>query len=67
MVTVFVDYSLSPEAKFPTAIEEIYAAILWVRENASSLNINAEALAVAGDSAGATLSAAVSSKWRAKL
>nr|AGC24321.1 esterase [Rhizomucor miehei] len=60
VVTVFVDYSLSPEAKFPTAIEEIYAAILWVRENASSLNINAEALAVAGDSAGATLSAAVS-------
>jgi acetyl esterase/lipase len=34
--TVFVNYSLSPEAKYPTAVEEIYATLLWIsREGAA--------------------------------
>lgn len=62
-MTVFVDYSLSPEAKFPTAIEEVYAALLWVLDNAEYLKTNVQALAVLGDSAGGTLTGALSSKW----
>lgn len=46
---ISIDYSLSPEAMFPTALNEIYHAYLWIVEN-SGIKINK--LIVAGDSAG---------------
>ena len=56
---IFVDYDRSPEVKFPIANEEAYAATRYVAEHAKELNIDASRLAVAGDSAGGTMSAAV--------
>jgi len=51
-----VDYSLSPEARFPVALEQVVAVIHHVRDQASSLGIDPDRLALGGDSAGANLS-----------
>jgi acetyl esterase len=56
---VFVNYTPSPEARYPEAIEESYAATKWIAENGGTLAIDSTRLAVAGDSAGGTLAAAV--------
>ena len=59
-VTVSVDYRLAPEHKFPAAVEDSYAAALWVSEHAKELNGDANRMAIGGDSAGGNLSAVVS-------
>jgi acetyl esterase len=56
---VFVEYSRSPEAHYPVALEECYAATKWVAEHGSDLGLNGTQIAVAGDSAGGNLAAAV--------
>jgi acetyl esterase len=56
---VYVDYTRSPEAKYPTAIEEAYAATKWIAENGQSLNLNTSKLAVVGDSVGGNMAIAV--------
>jgi len=57
--TVFVNYSLSPEAKYPTAIEEIYAALEWIGESGAAQNLDPNRIAVAGDSVGGNMTAAI--------
>ncbi|CAO3595431.1 unnamed protein product [Absidia cylindrospora] len=57
---IYVDYRLSPEVKFPVAVEECYSSTLWVHENASAIKVDPSRLAIGGDSAGGNLSAAVS-------
>jgi hypothetical protein len=57
--TVFVSYSLSPEAKYPTAIEEIYAALEWIVTNGADHDLDPGRIAVAGDSVGGNMTAAV--------
>ncbi len=47
---VFVNYTHSPEAKYPVVIEEAYAAIKQVAENGKSIDVDASRLAIAGDS-----------------
>ena len=56
---VFVDYSRSPEARYPVAIEEAYAATKYIAVNGRSLNLDPARIAVAGDSAGANMAAVV--------
>jgi acetyl esterase len=58
--TLNVDYRLAPEHKFPTAAKDAYTAYNWARENADTLNINANEIILAGDSAGGYLSSVVS-------
>ena len=59
-IVVSVDYRLSPENKFPAAIEDAETALDWIGKNALKINGDPNRVAVAGDSAGGNL-AAVSS------
>ena len=59
VVVIFVNYTPSPEAKYPVPLEEAYAATKWVAQNGKTVNVNASRLAVAGDSVGGNMAAAV--------
>lgn len=53
---VFVDYSRSPEAKFPQAVNEIYAATKWVAEHGDEINVDGSRLGIIGNSVGGNMS-----------
>lgn len=55
---VFVNYTRSPEARFPQALNETYAATKWVAENGHEINVDGRKLAIVGNSAGGDLAAA---------
>lgn len=57
---VFPNYSLSPEAKYPTAIEECYAVLQWIADKGQEAGLDTSCIAVAGDSVGGNMSIAVS-------
>lgn len=63
-LVVSVDYRLAPEHKFPAAVDDAFAATRWAAEHAEELDGDASRLSVAGDSAGANLSAAVALRVR---
>jgi acetyl esterase len=58
-VVASVDYRLAPENAHPTPVEDCYAALLWLVEHADELGVDAERVAIGGESAGANLAAAV--------
>ncbi|KXG83152.1 alpha/beta hydrolase [Pseudomonas mosselii] len=59
---VYVDYTPSPEARFPTAINQAYAATRWVAEHGKEIGVDGSRLAVAGNSVGGNMAAVVAIK-----
>jgi acetyl esterase len=57
---VFVNYTPSPEAHFPTAVHQAYAATKWVASHGSEIGVDGNRLAVAGNSVGGNMAAVVS-------
>lgn len=58
-VAVFPDYTPSPEAQYPVAINQIYAALKWIAENGEVIGVNGDNLAVIGNSVGGNMTASV--------
>jgi acetyl esterase len=65
IVVVGIDYSLSPEAKYPAALDEVVASFLALRQDAAAHGIDPDGIAIGGDSAGANLSVAACLRLRA--
>ena len=63
-VVISVDYRLSPEVKFPAAVNDSYAATLWIAANAERLGIDARRISVGGDSAGGNLATVIAMRCR---
>lgn len=59
-LVISVAYRRAPENRFPAAVEDAYAAVEWAANNGSAFRGEPDRLAVAGDSAGGNLAAAVS-------
>jgi len=59
-VGVFVEYTRTPEAAYPTAVNEVYTATKWVAEHGSEINVDGKRLAIVGNSAGGNIAAVVS-------
>lgn len=56
---VSVDYRMGPEVRFPAAVDDSLAAVRWVHAHATELGLDANRIAVGGDSAGGNLAAVV--------
>ena len=63
-VTVSVDYRLSPETKYPGALEDCFAALRWVADSTRELEIDPARIAVGGFSAGANLATGIATLAR---
>jgi acetyl esterase/lipase len=61
-VAVFVNYTPTPDAVYPQAINEIYAATKWVSENGNEINVDGKRLAVVGNSVGGNMTAVTAIK-----
>jgi acetyl esterase/lipase len=59
---VFVNYTPSPEAHYPTAINEIHAAAIWVAAHGNEIGVAGKKLAIMGNSVGGNMTAAVALK-----
>jgi acetyl esterase/lipase len=59
ILIVSVDYRLAPQHRFPTPLNDCYDALKWVHAQAKTLNIDADRIAIGGESAGGGLAAAL--------
>ncbi len=65
-VGVFVNYTPTPDAVYPRAINEIYAATKWVADHGSEINVDGKRLAVVGNSVGGNMTAVTALMAKAK-
>jgi len=63
-VVISVDYRRSPEHKFPAALEDSHAVVVWLAANSQRLGIDARRISVSGDSAGGNLAAVIAMRCR---
>lgn len=63
-VVVAVDYALAPEHPYPQGLNDLHDAVIWCFEHAAEIHGDASRIAVAGDSAGGNLSAAVAQRMQ---
>lgn len=63
---VFVNYSRAPEAKYPQAVNEVYATAKWLAANGKTIQLDGSRLAIVGNSAGGNLSTATVLMAKAK-
>jgi acetyl esterase len=63
-ISIFVNYTRSPEAKYPTAINEAYAVTKWVTAHGDEIGVDGKRLAVVGNSAGGTMAAVTALKCK---
>lgn len=56
MAVVGVDYDLSPEVRYPTALNQVVAVVHWLHEQGRAHGLDGERIAIGGDSAGGNLS-----------
>ncbi|RDW72611.1 alpha/beta hydrolase [Aspergillus mulundensis] len=64
LVAFDVDYRLAPEHKFPTAVDDCWAAFNWIRARAEEFNLDLNRVSVGGASAGGHLSAVIAHQCR---
>jgi len=62
VVAVFPEFSLAPEHKYPTAVEENFAALKWVAAHGHEIGVDGSKIAVAGESAGASMAVVIALK-----
>lgn len=58
-IAIFPDYTLIPAAKYPTQINQAYAALTWVSAHGDEIGADASRIAVAGNSVGGNMAAAI--------
>ena len=63
---VFVNYTPTPDAKYPRAINEIYAATKWVAEHGDEIEVDGKNLAIVGNSVGGNMTAVTALKAKEK-
>ncbi|KAI9268851.1 Alpha/Beta hydrolase protein [Phascolomyces articulosus] len=56
---IYVEYSKSPEVKYPTALHQSYAVTQWLHNHGNSIHVNPDQLATCGDSAGGNMASAI--------
>jgi acetyl esterase/lipase len=64
---VFPNYSLSPEARYPTAVEEVYTVLEWLAGHGAEAQLDASRIAVAGDAVGGNMTAAITLMAKRRL
>ncbi|WP_276480251.1 alpha/beta hydrolase [Paraflavitalea pollutisoli] len=62
---VFVNYTRTPDAAYPQAINEIFAATQWVADHGDEINVDGKNLAVVGNSVGGNMTAVTALKAKA--